>query len=249
MMEECSPKENEEALREARQKQITENFQQVMERVENAVAKRGGSPVTLLAATKMVSPEDITFAIRTLGLRFVGENRVQELLEKYDALREAQAVHLIGSLQTNKVKQIVGKVDMIESVDSLKLAQEISRLSVKRNVITDVLCEVNSGREVAKGGVLPEDVDAFLSQLEELPGIRIRGLMTMAPRCENRQDYLKYFGETSRLLIDSYEKKRHNIIEPVLSMGMSDSFEEAIASGATMVRVGSAIFGHRQYTK
>ncbi len=215
--------------------------------MENAVAKRGGAPVTLLAATKTVPAEEILFAIRHLGLAAVGENRVQELLAKYDALREAESVHLIGSLQTNKVRQIIGKTDLIESVDRLSLAEEISRQSVKKGLVTDILLEVNIAREESKGGVWPEKLDELLTETEKLPGLRIRGLMTMGPADCGKRELYNYFCETSRLLLDSIEKRRHNIVEPVLSMGMSDSFEEAIMAGATIVRVGSAIFGKRAY--
>ena len=231
-----------------RYRQIERAYAAVNERIRRALDKRGGSgDVTLLAATKTVPADEIEFAIRELGLSFVGENRVQELVAKYDTLRLARGVHLIGSLQTNKVRQVVGRADMIESVDSLRLAEEISRQSVRRGIVTDFLVEINSGLEASKGGVMPEAAEDFLTSLDGLPGIRFRGLMTMAPVCEKKEDYLKYFRETYEIFIDISGKKKHNIIEPVLSMGMSDSFEEAIEAGATLVRVGSAIFGARHY--
>ena len=228
--------------------QIAAAFRNVTGRIERALDRRGGSaPVTLLAATKTVPEDEIAFAIRELGLSCVGENRVQELLAKYDTLREAKSVHMIGSLQTNRVRQIIGKTDLIESVDSLRLAEEISRQSVKKKVTTDILVEINSGREAAKGGVLPEETESFLTEIEKLPGLRFRGLMTMAPVCRTKEEYLKYFRETYEIFIDISAKNKHNIVEPVLSMGMSDSFEAAIEAGATLVRVGSAIFGARTY--
>ena len=233
--------------KKARYDEIAENYKRVTDQIAEAVVRRGGAPVTLLAATKTVPADEIEFAITELGLSFVGENRVQELVSKYDTLRLARGVHMIGSLQTNKVRQVVGKADMIESVDSRHLADEISRQSVRLGVVSDVLCELNSGREAAKGGVFPEETDDFVSYVEALPGIRVRGLMTMAPKCTEKCEYLKYFSETYQVFIDISAKKSHNVVEPVLSMGMSDSYLEAIASGATLVRVGSAIFGARYY--
>ena len=191
--------------------------------------------------------EEILYAINELGLRAVGENKVQEFLSKYDALRGTVPLHIIGHLQTNKVKSIVGKADMIQSVDSVRLADEISKRSIEAGVVTDVLCEINIGREENKGGVMPEDCESLVSYMETLPGLRVRGLMTMAPVCEKKDDYRKYFDKTYSIYLDILQNKSHNIIESVLSMGMSDSFEAAIESGATMVRVGSSVFGKRYY--
>ena len=153
--------------------------------------------------------------------------------------------HFFGHLQTNKVKQVVGRVSMIESVDSLRLAQEISRRSTALGIVTDILVEVNSGREENKGGVLPEAVRDAVRDFGALEGIRVRGLMTMAPVCAQIEDSRKYFRETYEIFIDIFEKNTHNIIEPVLSMGMSSTYAIAIEEGATEVRVGQAIFGHR----
>jgi len=236
------------AEKKARYAEIAENYKRVVENIEAAKAKRAvPGEVTLLAATKTVPADEIEFAISELGLTHVGENRVQELLSKYDTLRMASGVHLIGSLQTNKVKNVVGKVDLIESVDSLRLAEEISRQSVKHGVTTSVLLEINSGREEAKGGVFPEEAEAFWRAVAELPAVKVCGLMTMAPKCTEKTQYLKYFTETYEIFIDFLEKNTHNIIEPILSMGMSDSYEAAVEAGATLVRVGSAIFGARYY--
>lgn len=233
-------------LTSERKNEIKDNYCRVIDNIENARAKRGGSaPVRLLAATKTVPAEEILFAAEELGLKYAGENRTAELLEKYDALKEKLTLHLIGTLQTRKVKDIVGKVSMIESVDSLKLAGEIDRRSKAVGIISDILCEVNIGREEAKGGVMPECVSEFLESLETFRNIRVCGLMTMAPICRTEAEYRKFFTETYRIFIDFYCKKSHNIIEPVLSMGMSDSYIPAILEGATQVRVGSAIFGRR----
>ncbi len=233
---------------ELRKAVIRENYLRVTEKIEEAKLR---SPykqeVTLLAATKTVPAEEIIFAIEELGLPMAGENKVQELLSKYDDLKGRCPLHIIGHLQTNKVKSIVGKVDMIQSVDSIRLADEIAKRSLERGVITDVLCEINIGREENKGGIMPEETEEFVSRLLETEGIRLRGLMTMAPVCEKKDDYKKYFNKTYNIYLDILGKKSHNIIEPVLSMGMSDSFEVAIEEGASLVRVGSSIFGSRFY--
>lgn len=228
--------------------EIKENYLRVLEAMENAKAKRESkAPVKLLAATKTVPAEEILFAHEELGLELAGENKVNELLTKYDALAEKLDLHLIGHLQTNKVKSVVGKVSMIESLDSIRLAEEINRRSAEHGIITDVLIEINSGREEAKGGIMPEDTPAFLDEISRFESIRPRGIMTMAPNCEKKDDYRKYFRETYKIFIDIYLKKMHNIVDPVLSMGMSDSFDIAVEEGATEVRVGSKIFGKRIY--
>lgn len=227
---------------------IRDNYMRVMEKIETAKAR---SPyhqeVTLLAATKTVPAEEIIYAIEELGLPVAGENKVQELLSKYDELKGKCPLHIIGHLQTNKVKSIIGKVDMIQSVDSIRLAEEIAKRSRDAGVVTDVLCEINIGREENKGGIMPEETEEFVSRLLETEGLRLRGLMTMAPVCEKNDEYKKYFSKTYDIYLDILGKKSHNIIESILSMGMSDSFEVAIEEGANLVRVGSSIFGSRFY--
>ncbi len=229
---------------------ISENYKRITEKIENAKLQRDSSikgDVTLLAATKTVDPEEILFAIHELGLPAVGENKVQEFLSKYDLLQGQAPLHILGHLQTNKVRQIVGKVDMIQSVDSLHLAQEIGKRSLAAGIVTDILAEINIGQEENKTGILPQETKAFTDALEDIPGIRLRGLMTMAPICSKKVEYYKYFCKTYEIYLDIFGKKSHNRIESVLSMGMSDSFEAAIEAGATMVRIGSAIFGPRIY--
>ena len=229
---------------------LRQNFARVRGDLIRAAADLpGGVPPLLIAATKTVPVEVINFAAAELGLTDIGENRVQELLEKYDRLDPSLRVHFIGGLQCNKVKYIIDKVSMIHSVDSLRLAEEISRRAQERGIVMDVLAEVNIGREKSKDGVLPEEAAEFAIKIAELPGISVRGIMTMAPKCDENSDYRKYFEETYRIFVDFLRKKRHNIIEPVLSMGMSDSYTAATASGATAVRVGSALFGHRTVGK
>lgn len=231
-----------------REQIIRENYEIVMEKIESAKARRNaGGDVTLLAATKTVPAEEILFAVNELSLPAIGENKVQEFLSKYEDIKNTVPLHLIGHLQTNKVKSIVGKVDMIQSCDSLRLANEIAKRSREAGVTTKVLCEINIGREENKGGILPEECDEFLHMLYEIEGIEVAGLMTMAPVCESKDEYKKYFEKTYAIYLDFLRNKRHNKIETVLSMGMSDSFEAAIEEGATMVRVGSSIFGARIY--
>ena len=209
--------------------------------VTNAISRLDKSgAVSLLAATKMQSAEDINYLI-SKGVKIIGENRVNELLEKYDYYDKSAELHFIGTLQKNKVKYIIDKVSLIHSLDSFSLAEEISKRAIKIGKVMDVLVEINSGREESKGGILPEDLGAFLDSLKSLEGVRVRGLMTMAPKCENREDYFKYFSLTKELF-DTYFGDKEDAI---LSMGMSESYEEAIICGATLVRVGSKIFGRR----
>ena len=236
-------------IEEKRKNEIRDNYLRVREKMANAEAKRnaGEGEVRLLAATKTVPAEEILFAVNELGLELVGENKVQEFLSKYDELKETVPLHIIGHLQTNKVRSIIGKADMIQSVDSLRLAEEISKRSIAAGIVTDVLCEINIGKEENKGGIMPEEADEFLEEIGNYEGIRACGIMTMAPVCEKNDDYRKYFEKTYAIYLDFLRKKSHNIVEYVLSMGMSDSYEAAILEGATMVRVGSSIFGRRVY--
>lgn len=239
-----------------RQREITENYLRVKENIERAKERRraGTGEVRLLAATKTVPPEDILFATRTLGLDLIGENRTSELTEKHPALAGEVEQHFIGHLQTNKVSKVVGRVSVIESVDSLRLAAEIDRRSRMLGIVSDILVEVNSGREENKGGVMPEEVFSFCEKLEAFSALRVRGMMTMGAAGAEKEEFRKFFQETYGIFIDFFTKKSHNIIEPVfslppiLSMGMSDSYEIAVEEGATEVRVGSAIFGKRAYT-
>lgn len=228
---------------------IEYNYKTICENIAKAAMESGRSyeDITFLAATKTVEAEYINFAI-SLGLNHIGENRVQELLAKYDEYDlNNTKLHMIGHLQTNKVRQIVGKVDMIESVDSLKLAKEISNQSTKQGVSTDVLVEVNIGGEDSKSGIAPENLEELLCQISELPSIKVNGLMTIPPICENKQKICRYFENMRKLFIDISAKKIDNISMNVLSMGMSDDYKEAIREGATLVRIGSALFGARNY--
>lgn len=229
---------------------IEENYKRIAEHVAQTAVRAGRKPeeVTLLAATKTVAPEYINQAIHC-GLRFIGENRVQELVDKYDRLELQHGVsaHMIGRLQTNKVKYIVDKVDCIQSVDSIKLAGEISRLSARIGRKMPVLVEVNIGEEANKGGVLPEKLEDFLMEIAALPGIEITGLMAIPPICAEKTELCNYFLRMQKYFIDIGAKKIDNVSMNCLSMGMSSDYEDAILCGSTMVRVGSALFGQRIY--
>lgn len=236
-------------MTEERKKELSENYARVLEMIEAVKKTRGGDkPVTLLAATKTVPAEDICYLIENCGLKLCGENHAQEFTDKYDAVRAAGAeMDFIGHLQTNKVKYIVGKARLIHSLDSIKLAEEINSRAEKLGVEQKVLVEVNIGEEKNKTGVNPGEVGEFLKELETYPAIKVCGMMTMAPKCEEINEFRKYFKESYRIFLDFFAKKTHNIGEPVLSMGMSDSFECAIEEGADIVRLGSIIFGKRKY--
>lgn len=210
------------------------------------IAKKIEKDIILLAATKTVPAEVINFTTQELGIKYIGENRVQELLDKYDKLDlSGVSLHFIGKLQTNKVKYIIDKVDMIHSLDSLKLAREIDTRAKKIDKVMDVLVEINSGREENKSGILPEEVSEFVRQMSEFSNIRVRGFMTIAPVCGEKEDYRKYFRETYSIFIDNSGNKLHNISMDFLSMGMSDSYNIAIEEGSDIVRIGSSIFGCR----
>lgn len=228
---------------------VEENYKRVLDRVNEAAVKAGRNTddVRLMAVTKTVESPYINKAIE-LGADLIGENRVQEYLGKKDELHlDGVEKHLIGRLQTNKVKYIVGEVDMIESVDSLKLAQEISKQSVKHGVVTPVLVEVNIGKEESKSGIYIEQLHDLLCEISTLEAIKVKGLMTIPPICDSESEVRKYFESMHQSFIDIKDEKIDNIDMEILSMGMSGDFEAAIAEGSNIVRVGSAIFGARHY--
>ncbi len=223
---------------------IKRNVEHTKERMR-AAAERAGreDDVMLLAAVKYATPEEIEYLYREAGVRQVGENRVQQMLEHIEAIDcEGLEFHFIGTLQTNKVKYIIDKVKMIHSLDSEKLAMEIDKQAKKHGIIMDVLVEINSGEEESKSGISPSEVEAFCMTLGKYENIRHRGFMTMAPKCDKKEDYLKYFSQTYAQVLDIWTKKLHNIDRPVISMGMSDSFEAAIECGSDIVRVGRSLF-------
>ena len=223
---------------------LAENLQNVEERIQVACARanRDRNEVTLIAVSK-TKPVSMLEEVYAEGIRCFGENKVQELTEKHDKLPSDVKWHMIGHLQRNKVKYIVDKVSLIHSVDKYSLLLEIDKRAGKIGKVMDVLIEVNSGKEESKSGIFPEDVYDFYKKACELKSIRVRGLMTMAPRCQSREEYLKYFGLTKEIFDNIFGNDENAI----LSMGMSESYEYALEAGATLVRVGSKIFGERKY--
>ena len=201
--------------------------------------------VHIMAVIKTRTPEEINFAVRECGITLLGENRVQELLAHYDDLDHSAKLHFIGSLQKNKVKYIIDKVDMIESLDSLSLAAEIDKQAKKAGVKMPVLIELNIGREESKGGIFPEELPALCDALRAYESIVPSGLMTIAPICENKDDYNGYFSEMKRLLDTVFKVKFPESQHPILSMGMSGSFHEALQNGTDIIRIGEGIFGTR----
>lgn len=236
-------------LDENRMKSVEENYLRILNTVKECAVKSGRSEndVRLMCVTKTVEPPYINKAIE-LGADLIGENRVQEYLGKKDDLNLSGVErHLIGHLQTNKVRQIVGEVDMIESVSSVKLAKEISRVAALRGVTVNCLAEVNIGKEESKSGIYLEQLSDSLYEIAELPNIKIKGLMTIPPVCETQDEARGYFAQLRQSFIDIKDKNIDNIDMEILSMGMSGDFEAAIAEGSNIVRVGSAIFGARKY--
>ena len=228
---------------------ISENTASVLARVYDAAAAAGRDPaeITVVAASKMNDAQRVREAFAS-GISVFGENRVQEMLEKnrQDAYAGAQ-LHFIGRLQRNKVRQVVGLASLIHSADSLSLITEIDRCAGKASLIQDILLEVNIAGEESKGGVSPEDVSRILEQISALRNVRVRGLMAIPPICSDPHDNVPFFESMTQLFVDNSIKKYDNVSMDFLSMGMSGDFEAAIACGANMVRIGSAIFGPRNY--
>lgn len=224
--------------------QIRENYQRIRERIDNAAVQCGRRPedITFMAVTKTVPPERVNAAI-DCGITQLGENRVQEYLSKKDAYDRRAHVQFIGQLQTNKVKYIVDSVSMIQSVDSLRLAQEISRQAQRVDKVQEVLLEVNIAGEESKGGIAPEALEELLYQAAALPNLHVCGLMTIPPPTDSE----KFLCRMQQLYIDISAKNIDNIDMRVLSMGMSGDYEAAIRYGSTLVRIGSALFGKRNY--
>ena len=228
---------------------IKYNYDFINEKIAEAAMKAGKTrdDITFLSATKTVEPEYINYAI-SLGLSYIGENKVQELLSKYDQYNlENCSLKFIGHLQSNKVRQIVGKVDLIQSIDSMKLAKEVSKCSLKNNITSDILVEVNIGKEENKSGVMPEMLEELVEEISTLPAVNVKGLMTIPPICEKKDEIRRYFEKMNRLFLDISSKKLDNVSMDILSMGMSSDYYEAILEGANMVRIGSALFGNRIY--
>lgn len=227
---------------------IKTNLDIIKANVKKACDLCGRNPddVLILAVTKNHTAGEINRAI-DLGITDIGENRVQELLQKYDDVKKGVRWHIIGHLQTNKVKKIVGEVDMIQSVDSLRVAQAISNEAVKAEITANVLLEINIGDEDSKTGFDKVEFEESLNQISLLPNIKVKGLMTIPPICENTLELEKYFYRMNSYYNEIKEGRYSNFDFEILSMGMSGDYKEAVLHGSNLVRVGSAIFGARIY--
>ena len=227
---------------------VTENLDEVERRIQAACdrAGRDRSEVTLIAVSKTKPIEMIEEAVNA-GIRIFGENKVQELVAKHDEMEEGLEWHMIGHLQTNKVKMLPGRAKMIHSVDSIHLAEEIDKQFGKAGQIAHVLIEVNMAGEESKFGLRPQDVESFLDEIAKFANIHVHGLMTIAPFVEDANENRKIFTDLKKLLIDMRRKNNDNIDMRELSMGMTGDYEVAIEEGATFVRVGTGIFGARNY--
>ena len=227
--------------------QIKENLENIKKKIEISAKKSGRSAdeINLVAVTKTYSPDIINEAI-DLGVTDIGENKVQEIIEKYDSVKPVRW-HLIGHLQTNKVKYIIDKVHMIHSVDSVKLLEEIERQAKKHNIVMNVLIQVNISEEETKFGIAPDEIDSILEYAESLEYVKVCGLMTIMPKVDSAVSNRLHFVNIKQIYLDISRKKYNNISMRYLSMGMSGDFEVAIEEGSNMVRIGSAIFGQRNY--
>ena len=230
---------------------IRENVAMIREKMDAAARAAGREPeqILLCAATKMNDSARVREAVAA-GVDLCGENRVQELTQKLgEHAYDGVPVHFIGHLQTNKVKQVVGKVALIQSVDRMELLACIEKEAAKQELVQDILLEINVGHEESKSGFDPDAMDEILDKLEDFPHCRVRGLMAIPPISEKKGDNCRFFEKIQRLSVDIAAKNKHNISMEILSMGMTDDFEDAIACGSTMIRVGTAIFGARDYSK
>lgn len=227
---------------------LKDRLEEVEERIQEACRRAGRdrSEVTLIAVSK-TKPAEVLKEAYDLGIRVFGENKVQELTEKYEVLPKDIRWHMIGHLQTNKVKYIADKVELIHSVDSLKLAETIEKEAAKRNRTIDILVEVNVAEEESKFGLKMEEVIPFIEKVAGFSHINVRGLMTIAPFVENPEKNRSVFADLRKLSVDITEKNIDNVNVSILSMGMTNDYEVAIEEGATMVRVGTGIFGARNY--
>jgi hypothetical protein len=227
---------------------LEENLKEVQAKIRAACdrANRPYEDVLLIAVSKTKPLSDIETLI-PCGIRDFGENKVQELVDKYEHVSRPVNFHLIGHLQTNKVKYIVDKACLIHSVDSLKLAKEIEKEAAKRDLICNVLIEINIGGEDSKFGIKPEETETLVREISQLPHVHIKGLMTIAPFVENAESNRGLFRNMHKILLDIKKKNIDNVDMEILSMGMTNDYTVAIEEGATMVRVGTAIFGERNY--
>ena len=230
---------------------IAENIAAIRAKIDAAAIAAGRDPseILLCAATKMNNADAVRQAIAG-GVDCCGEHRVQELVQKSkENAYEGAPVHFIGVLQTNKVKQVVGHVDLIQSVDRMNLLEAIQKEAARQGIVQDILLEVNIGNEESKSGFEAGDILPLLEQISDFPNIFVRGLMAIPPISQNSGDNCKFFKKMYDLSVDITAKKYDNVSVDCLSMGMSDDFEDAIACGSTMIRIGTAIFGARDYAK
>ena len=227
---------------------LKERLEEVEEKIQEACRRAGRdrSEVTLIAVSK-TKPAEIIKEPYALGVRVFGENKVQELTEKFEVLPKDIRWHMIGHLQTNKVKYIADKVELIHSVDSLRLAETIEKEAAKRGRVIDILVEVNVAEEESKFGLKKEEVIPFIEKVAGFSHINVRGLMTIAPFVENPEKNRSVFADLRKLSVDITAKNIDNVNVSILSMGMTNDYEVAIEEGATMVRVGTGIFGARNY--
>lgn len=227
---------------------IEENLKKVKENIEKncVVSGRNTEDVTLIAVSK-TKPVSMLMEAYDCGQRVFGENKVQEIMDKYAQMPGDVQWHIIGHLQRNKVKYIVDKVAMIHSVDSVRLAETIEQEAAKKNVTVPVLVEVNVAQEESKYGLSPEEVIPFLEEISSYSHLQVKGLMTIAPFVDNPEENREVFHKLKKLSVDIREKNINNITMSVLSMGMTGDYQVAVQEGATMVRVGTGIFGERNY--
>ena len=227
---------------------LKDNFEEVEKKIQAACDRSGRrrEDITLIAVSK-TKPVDMLKEAYDFGTRIFGENKVQEITEKYDALPRDISWHMIGHLQRNKVKYIIDKVDYIHSVDSVRLAETIEKEAAKHNLTVKILVEVNVAGEEIKFGLSPEEVLPFIEEISEFSHIQVCGLMTIAPFVENPEENRPYFSRLRKLSVDIDSKKVNNVNMSMLSMGMTNDYEVAIEEGATMVRIGTGLFGARNY--
>lgn len=225
---------------------VRENLEEVKNRILAACKRAGRNPqeVTLVAVSK-TKPADMITEAYAAGIRDFGENKVQELCEKHQALPEDIRWHMIGHLQRNKVKQVIDKAVLIHSVDSLRLAEQIEEEAARRNLIADILLEVNVAEEESKFGFKPEETEKAVLEIAKFPHVEIKGLMTIAPFVENSEENRPVFKKLKKFYVDMQSKNIDNVNMNMLSMGMTGDYEIAIEEGATLVRVGTGIFGTR----
>ena len=229
---------------------ISENLSKVRQNIADAAKRAGRNPdeITLVAVTKTRTAEEINEAA-SLGVTDIGENKPQEVRDKFADVSPGLKWHMIGHLQTNKIKYIIDRVCMIHSVDSIHLMDEIDRQAQKHGIVMDILIQVNISGEETKQGCRPDELHDILTHAGTLSNIRVKGLMTIAPKTDNSVTNRLHFDNIRKLFVDISQKKYDNVIMESLSMGMSGDYETAIECGATIVRVGSAIFGERDYSK